>query len=119
MLELLSEMGFGVDVLAYAGDRPRPPAAERFDDIEVRWYRDIGELDELLADPRVAAWYSELYYDRRLSRNGKNAFSMRQFNMGLSGAIDSLESMLSLANMSFYRSYARHLGPAFVERGRS
>ena len=119
MLEMLVEMGFGVDILAYAGDRSpssQALAEERFDSIRVRRYRDVDELDRHLGDPRVAAWYSELHYDRRLTRNGKNAFSMRQFSMGLDGALSSLEAMLDLSNMSFYRSYGRYLGAAFLER---
>jgi hypothetical protein len=116
MLELLSEMGFGIQILAYAGERTRAPEPERFDDIHVRWYRNVEELDDQLADPRVAAWYSEMYFDRRLTRNGKNSFSMRQFSMGFHGALDTLEGMLRVGNMSFYRSYARYLGPAFLER---
>lgn len=116
MLELLSEMGFAIEILAYAGDRARAPEPERFDDIHVRWYRSVDELDELLADPRVVAWYSEMYFDRRLTRNGKNSFSMRQFSMGFHGALDTLESMLRVGSMSFYRSYGRYLGPAFLER---
>jgi hypothetical protein len=116
MLELLSEMGFGIEILAYAGERGRTPEPERFDDIHVRWYRTVEDLDEQLADPRVAAWYSEMYFDRRLTRNGKNSFSMRQFSMGFHGALDTLESMLRVGNMSFYRSYSRYLGPAFLER---
>lgn len=116
MLELLTEMGFGIEILAYAGERGRMPEPERFDDIHVRWYRNVDELDQCLADPRVAAWYSEMYFDRRLTRNGKNSFSMRQFSMGFHGAVDTLESMLRVGSMSFYRSYARYLGPAFLER---
>ena len=76
MLELLSEMGFGIEILAYAGERGRAPEPERFDDICVRWYRSVEELDGYLADPRVVAWYSEMYFDRRLTHNGKNSFSM-------------------------------------------
>ncbi len=116
MVEMLSEMGFAIEILAYAGERGRAPEPEAFDDIRVRWYRTVDELDEHLADPRVAAWYSELYFDRRLTRNGRNSFSMRQFSMGFHGALDTLESLLRVGTMSFYRSYSRYLGPAFLER---
>ncbi|MCA9696587.1 MAG: hypothetical protein KC431_03595, partial [Myxococcales bacterium] len=115
MLEVVSEMGFGVDILAYAGGRGQLPAEQRFDDIRVRWYRSVDELDALLADEQVAAWYSELHYDRRISRNGKNTFSMREFAMGPGGALSNLESMLRVAELPFYRSYARYLGPSFLD----
>lgn len=117
MLELLCEMGFGVEILAYAGASPADlPAEQRFDDIRIRGYQSVAELDDLLADEGVAAWYSEMHYDRRLTRNGKNSFSMRQFSMGFGGALDGLEALLRVCNMSFYRSYGRYLGPAFLER---
>lgn len=116
MLELICEMGFGVEILAFAGERATLPDVERYDDIRVRWYRSVDELDAYLADPAVAAWYSEMYFDRRLTRNGKNTFSMRQFSLGFHGALDALEGMLRVANLAFYRSYAPYLGPAFLER---
>ena len=117
MVEMLVEMGFGVEILAYTGGRGLELPRERFERIHVRGYRSLEELDAALAEPGVAAWYSEMNYDRRLSRKGKNSFSMRQFSMGLRGAVDSLEIMLRVSNMSFYRSYGRYLGAAFRERG--
>ena len=97
--------------------RAELPAPEQHDDIRVRWYRDLEQLDAALAAPEVVAWYSEFLYERRLTRNGKNVFSLREFAMGYGGALDSLEDLLRLANMSFYRNYSRYLGPAFSERG--
>ncbi|NVB41386.1 AAA family ATPase [Pseudenhygromyxa sp. WMMC2535] len=117
LLEILGEMGFGVDVLAYAGTRSKPPPEERYDELRIRWYRDVDELDALLGAGEVAAWYSEMHYDRRLTRKGCNTFSMRALNMGPRGALNSLEAMLDAVELPFYRSYARFLGSAFLEAG--
>jgi hypothetical protein len=113
LVELLSEMGFGVDVLAFAGTHP--VAEKRFDGVRVRGYRDCQELAELLAADEVSAWYSDLHYDRRVTRSGKNAFSLRHFQIGLTGATDSLAELLDTVELPFYRSYGRYLGPAFPE----
>lgn len=113
LVELLSEMGFGVDILAFAGTVA--VAEQRFDGVRVRGYRECGELAELLAADEVSAWYSELHYDRRLTRSGKNSFSLRQIYMGLPGAVESLAELLALVELPFYRRYGRYLGAAFPE----
>ncbi len=113
MLEMLSEMGFGVDVLAFAGTSPI--REQRFDDVRVRGYRDCDELAALLATDEVVAWYSEIHYDRRLTRSRKNPFSLRQFRIGMRGAVESLEELLHLAELPFYRRYGELLGTAFPE----
>jgi hypothetical protein len=113
LVELLSEMGFGVEVLAFAGTMP--VAEQRFDGVRVRSYRDCRELADLLASDEVSAWYSDLHYDRRLTRSGKNSFSLRHVRVGLMGAVDSLAELLTSVELPFYRRYGRYLGPAFPE----
>jgi nitrogenase molybdenum-iron protein alpha/beta subunit len=114
MLPMLLEMGFGVEVLIYVrpgADEPEPEPGL----VRVRSYRSCAELDALLAEPGVVAWYSELHYERRLTRKGKNPFSLRQFHMGLDGALRSLRELVELAELPFFRRYHEHLGPAFDE----
>lgn len=114
MLAMLREMGFGIDVLVYAGTG----AAERDEvqaGVRVRSFRSCAELDARLGETEVVAWYSEMLYDRRLTRNGKNPFSLRQFRMGLRGALESLRELVRLAELPFYRRYSRYLGRAFTE----
>ena len=75
--------------------------------VRLRGQEDVYQLG-LLADGRTVF---------SLTRNGKGVFSMREFAMGFGGALDSLDAILRVANMSFYRSYSRYLGQAFTERG--
>lgn len=113
LVEQLVEMGFGVEILAFAGTLP--VAEQRFDGLRVRSYRDCQSLADLLASDEVSAWYSDLHYDRRLTRNGKNSFSLRNFRMGLAGAVETLEDLLDSVELPFYRRYGRYLGTAFPE----
>jgi hypothetical protein len=113
LVEMLSEMGFGVEVLAFAGTVPVQD--QRFDGVHVRSYGDCRELADLLAADEVSAWYSDLHYDRRLTRSGKNSFSLRQVRAGLAGAVDSLVDLLDAVELPFYRRYGRYFGPAFPE----
>jgi hypothetical protein len=113
LVELLAEMGFGVEILAFAGTVPI--AEQRFDGVRVRGYADCHALAELLAADDVSAWYSDLHYDRRLTRSGKNSFSLRHVRIGLAGAVESLVALLDTIELPFYRRYGRHLGPAFPE----
>lgn len=120
MLALLREMGFGVDVLVYQRPGvPAPsPATQAVADARtprIRRYRDRAELERLLAEPGVVAWYSELRYDRRLTRSGKNPFSLQQFRMGFGGACDALRELVELAELPFFRRYHAYLGPAFAD----
>jgi len=115
ILAMLREMGFGVDVLVYtgAGAAPREPSTSP--GVCVKTFRTCAELDAGLREAEAVLWYSELLYEQRLTRNGRNPFSLRQFRMGLSGAIESLAELVRLAELPFYRRYARYLGAAFPE----
>ncbi|MFV8753545.1 nitrogenase component 1 [Nannocystaceae bacterium ST9] len=115
VVEQLGEMGFGLEVLAFAGTAALPE--QRFDSLRVRSYADCDELARLLAADEVSAWYSELHYDRRLTRSGKNSFSLRHVRMGLQGAVDSLAELLDTIELPFYRRYGAYLGTAFPELG--
>gem|GEM_PF-1850352 len=120
MLPMLREMGFGVDVLVYAGTSTvKRNETHAEGNIRVRSFRSCAELDARLAETEVVAWYTEMLYDRRLTRNGKNPFSLRQFRMGLRGALESLNELVRLAELPFYRRYSRYLGRAFTELGDS
>ena len=113
MLPMLREMGFGVDVLIFNQTGARCDVGE--EGVRVRSFRGCAELDALLREPETVLWYSEMQYERRLTRTGNNPFSLRQFRMGLRGALDSLQELVRRAELPFYRRYAEYLGPAFAE----
>lgn len=111
LLEVLREMGFEIEVLAFAGTTEVPE--QQLDGVRVRGYRERDELAEMLRSGGVSAWYSELFYERRLTRSGTNAFSLRPFQWGLEGAVETLEALLQSVELPFYRRYGHLLGPAF------
>lgn len=113
MLPMLREMGFGIDVLVYNQSGSRPEANEA--GVRVRSFRDCAELDTLLREPDTVLWYSEMLYERRVTRTGNSPFSLRQFRMGLHGAVESLRELVARAELPFYRRYNSYLGPAFSE----
>ncbi|MCA9720114.1 MAG: hypothetical protein H6713_40460 [Myxococcales bacterium] len=113
LLELVMELGFaGVDVFAFAGvRRPAPPRDPR---VALHTFTTRDELVEGLRRSRAVSFYSELYYDRRLSRLGKNSFSLRDVACGPRGAVRTLERLLTRAQLPFYRRYASLLGEPFT-----
>lgn len=111
-LDVLREMGFEVEVWRTQPARSRP--LRDLGPVTARWFENAAELESMLRESDVAAIYSELYFDRRLSRCGKNAFSIQDLGfIGLDGALSILRRMRSRCEASFYRSYGRYLGSAF------
>jgi hypothetical protein len=118
ILEMLDEMGFGVELLCYLpsrGHRPTENAIQRMVDRgrAVATFSDKRELEERLRESTAQAFYSEHFFDRRLTRCGKAQFSVSAFRMGVEGAVETARDLLSACRMPFYRKYAGYLGDAF------
>lgn len=106
---MLMEMGFGLDIVYYDrhGEAPAlPPALEG---ARVSVFRTPLELEKALGASEAAAFYSDVFFDWRISRAGKARFSSKDFGMGLDGAKRALEKLLPLCRLPFYRRYAAHL----------
>lgn len=117
MVAMLKEMGFAVDFLVFVGDKPRPEAHKALESASERHrvttFRTPAELESLLKASDAQAFYSEVFFDRRLTRCGKSQFSVQMFQMGLEGAVATLDRLLSVCRMPFYRKYGTFLGQAF------
>ncbi len=100
-VRFLREMGFGVDILFYDETGGAPPSFQRF--------RTPDELARLLREGAFAAVYSEYFFDERLARAGKPQFSPSVFEMGLQGAVRTLERLNNLCRWPFWRRYADYL----------
>jgi len=107
IVSMLAELGFGVDIYVCTERAPKPSASES---LRLYAYGSYEELMDHIASADAVAFYSEMYFDRRLTRHGKNIFSMRQLRIGLEGAMISLEELLSIAELPFYRIYKDYLG---------
>ncbi len=123
LLKLIGEMGFGVDVLLF-GDRATTSDLAQPDsypstegcDLRVQKFGTHAELGRLLRDGEFCAVYSDIFFDWRLTMAGKSQFSLRNFEMGLAGAVRSLESLLAACCLPFYKRYGTYLA---AERGGS
>jgi hypothetical protein len=118
IVAMLAEAGFGLDFLVHVpadsrrtadailGSMPTP-------DSRVLPFSSPAELSGRLHDSTAQAFYSEVFFDRRLTRSGKGQFSCAHFRVGLEGAIAAVQQILAVCRMPFYRRYSRYLGEAF------
>ena len=110
VLAMLEEMGFSLEFLCWSGDG-EPWQAELPGDR--RAFSCPEDLEAALRSSRAAAFYSELTFDRRLSRTGKGRFSVADFELGLEGALATAARLLHICETPFQRRYASFLGQAF------
>jgi len=114
----VDEMRFNTALLIGAGQQDPVAVVEkakrRFTDaglrppVFIRPFRDIGQLRDLLEKEEIDAAYSEFPFDWRLTKAGLNRFSCKSFDMGLSGAVRTLERLLRTCRMPFYRRYKKY-----------
>ncbi len=115
LIDLLEELGFGVDLVMVPGKgrvaRQRMTEEGRRRTI---WVESAEELEVVLKTSDVAAYYTEAFFDRRLSRSGRNLFSVREFGrLGLDGALDALRLLVAACEVPFFRTYGRYCGKPF------
>jgi hypothetical protein len=118
VLDLVREMGFGVDLLARAGAVSDESARALVGDLAAEGDRVLGfatpeDLGRKLRESDAQAFYSDVFFDRRLTRSGKGQFSTKVFQLGLAGALSAIEQLTSACRMPFYRKYSSYLGEAF------
>ena len=117
ILPLLNEMGFTCDILAYApeeGDEEQmlstlADAGQNGVEV-VRTFVSREELHRMLRDSPARSFYSDFYFDHRLSAAGKSQFSLQFFELGFDGALRTLRRLVAAAGVPFFRKYARYLG---------
>ncbi|MBI5241280.1 MAG: hypothetical protein HY926_12480 [Elusimicrobia bacterium] len=115
---LLAEMGFGIDLLVFR-ERGRPddagwqsllsglPGADRH---RIVPFGRREELSRSLRAGGLSIVYSNIRNDRRLIRRGLAAFSLRDLEMGLPGALRSLRRLVERCELPYFRENARLLG---------
>lgn len=117
VVPVVHELGFDVRIAVFAGDgvtwlkavETLRAALAGLDRVEVNPFETPDDLDHFLRQPAIKAVFTEFFYDHRLTRRGKGQFSARDFEMGLNGAMRSLERLVTLAEVPFYRDNAAHL----------
>ncbi|MBI5210183.1 MAG: hypothetical protein HY927_09465 [Elusimicrobia bacterium] len=101
----LKEMGFGLDFLVFGGAEAVGGAKRH----RLHLFRSPAELAGKLAKLPARAFYSDCFFDSRLSRRGKAQFSLATFEPGIAGGLRTLERLLGICRLPFYGRYGRYL----------
>ncbi len=116
LVDVLEEMGFGIDVLVKAAPSEAAPALnrvrylfERVEDHRFVTFESLGELRAALAESEAAAVFSNHVFDWRLTEAGKSRFSILDFHKGVAGAVRTAERLVTLCETPFYARYSRYL----------
>ena len=109
LLQLIGELGFGVDLLLFGEQPLQPELGTELGDVKVLRFSTAAELRELLVTGEAAAIYSDTYFDWRLTTAGKAQFSLRHLELGMAGACRTLDNLLAVCRLPFYRRYGHML----------
>lgn len=106
LVPVLKEMGFALDFLVYD---PRGLFAREDGRHKLHSFSTEEELGRLIETLPCAAYYSDCFFDTRLTRRGKGQFSLEFFEAGIEGGLRTLERLLGVCRLPFYRSYWKYL----------
>jgi hypothetical protein len=116
-LRFAEEAGFGVDVILHVdeasiGKKLSAQVEALFGDGHTNTVTAIQTFDEMcdaLRSSDCEAVLSHHVYDWRLSSTGKSRFTLQHFEIGLPGAIRTIDRLVRICETPFYRRYQRHL----------
>jgi hypothetical protein len=118
LIEASREMGFTVEVLLQRSPGTAETPEEK--DLRATWdgdracqiwtFAERHELAQRLQQGSFSAVYSEHFFDRRVTESGCTPFSGQYFERGLAGAVRTLQRLLDVCRLPFYRRYGRYLG---------
>ena len=108
LVRMLLEMGFTLEALRYeAPGRATAPMPG----LTTRAFTTPEGLAAALRDSPARAFYSDVFFDERVTRAGKEIFSLRDVAVGLGGAVETLERLLARSERPFLRRYGAWLAP--------
>lgn len=118
LLGMLEELGFGLEVYIQVSDRESArrsarqvqAAFGRPDDHRIQAFDDFALMCQRLENSQAAAFFSNHFFDWRITSAGKTPFSLQHFEMGLGGARRTAERLLGICETPFYRRFGRYLG---------
>jgi hypothetical protein len=113
LLRVLEEAGFGIDVFVKAGERKK--ARDTAEAVQALFrdpsrhvlqaFNTFDLMRKRLRESSAEAVLSYHFFDWRVSEAGKNRFSLQVFEMGLTGAVRSVERLAGICRTPFYRRY--------------
>ncbi len=119
LLETTYEMGFGLDLFVGAADAAAATAAAdrlagQLPDgararVALHTFHSLPEMMAALRESECEALFSNFVFDWRVSRAGKMPFSTLEFEMGLEGALATVERLLTICRTPLYRRFREFL----------
>jgi hypothetical protein len=117
MLALLQEMGFQVHlgVIMLPGEDPAWSSGDQvFEDVagrcdHVTLLADREAMMDWLSGGAFGAVFSEYVLDQRLLATGNTPFSLRDFEMGLPGALRTLARLQRAVDLPYLERWSHHL----------
>ena len=112
-LHFIQEMGFQIRFLVWGGDttwkRTAAAATRDLEHCDTQLFSSAQELDALLAQEDIHAVYSDYFFDDRILKAGKPQFSLGEFEMGIHGAVRTVQALLRTCRLPFYSRFKNHL----------
>lgn len=113
LLAVLQEAGFQVEVLLKVSDRREAreaaeevrSAARDPEAVTLRAFNSFETMRRRLRESPADAVLSYHFFDWRVTEAGKNRFSLQVFEMGLDGAVRTVERLCGICRTPFYRRY--------------
>jgi hypothetical protein len=75
-------------------------------------FDSLAMLRRRLKDSPASAFLSYHFFDWRLTEAGKGSFSIPHFEVGIAGAVRTLERLLCVCDTPFYQRYGKYLARA-------
>ncbi|MFA5115970.1 MAG: nitrogenase component 1 [Candidatus Omnitrophota bacterium] len=114
LLKCLEEMGFGLNILFTSSEGFEENKKRIMDLFEhkgrhkVELLNDKQGLEKWIAGEGGDCIYSDIREDARIMSSGKSSFSLFIFERGIEGAVRTLEELLRLCRVSFFKRYKEY-----------
>jgi len=76
--------------------------------IKINYFNNKVDLEEILKNDNINLIYSDIYFDRRIINLWLNQFNLKNFYVWYSGALKTIEELISLIEMNFYKNYSKY-----------
>lgn len=115
VVEFLFEMGFEVHFFVYNHEVSHETIDTLMNEKIVWWeqyalhyFSNEKNLYELLKTTNLDLFYSDIYFDERISNIWINQFNLKNFYVWFSWALQTINELASLCEMGFYKKYSQY-----------
>lgn len=75
---------------------------------KLHFFPNESQMYELIKDSKVDLFYSDIYFDERISNMWMNQLNLRNFYVWFSWALKTMSELISLCEMWFYKKYSTY-----------